>query len=58
LDVYDREPLPPDSELLGLTNTVLLPHLGYVNEPTFRHMYREAVEDIVAFRRGKPIRAL
>jgi phosphoglycerate dehydrogenase-like enzyme len=58
LDVYDREPLPSDSELLTLENTVLLPHLGYVNEPTLRHMYQEVVEDIAAFRAGESIRVL
>jgi phosphoglycerate dehydrogenase-like enzyme len=58
LDVYDREPLPADSELLALDNAVLLPHLGYVNEPTFRHMYEAVVEDISAYLAGRPIRVL
>jgi phosphoglycerate dehydrogenase-like enzyme len=56
LDVYDREPLPADHELLTLENTVLLPHLGYVSEATLRTMYGQVVEDISAFRDGTPIR--
>jgi phosphoglycerate dehydrogenase-like enzyme len=58
LDVYDREPLPPDHPLTTLPNVVLLPHLGYVSEPGMRHMYGQVVEDIAAFLRGEPIRTL
>ncbi len=56
LDVYDREPLAADHELLTLENTVLLPHLGYVSEATLRTMYGQVVEDVAAFREGTPIR--
>ncbi len=58
LDVFDREPLPADHRLCQLDNTVLLPHLGYVSEPGLRQMYADAVEDIVAFLDGAPIRRL
>jgi phosphoglycerate dehydrogenase-like enzyme len=58
LDVYDVEPLPADDELTRLDNVVLLPHLGYVSEPGLRNMYRQAVEDIAAFRAGTPIRTI
>lgn len=58
LDVFDREPLPADHELLALQNTVLLPHLGYVSEETLRTMYEQAVEDIAAFVAGAPVRVL
>ena len=58
LDVYDREPLPADHELLTLENAVLLPHLGYVSEDSLRAMYADAVEDIAAFIGGSPIRVL
>ncbi len=58
LDVFDREPLPGDHELLALENTVLLPHLGYASEPALRTMYEQVVEDIAAFRDGAPIRVV
>ena len=56
LDVYDREPLRSDHELLALENTVLLPHLGYESETTLRTMYEQVVEDIAAVRSGAPVR--
>lgn len=58
LDVYDQEPLPADSDLLSVENTVLLPHLGYVSERALRSMYADAVADIAAFVAGAPIRKL
>lgn len=58
LDVFDQEPLPPGHELTTLDNVVLLPHLGYANEPGIRHMYVQVVEDIAAFLAGSPIRTI
>jgi phosphoglycerate dehydrogenase-like enzyme len=58
LDVYDTEPLPPEHPLRSAPNTVLTPHLGYVTTGTYEVFYREAVEDITAWRRGEPLRVL
>ncbi len=58
LDVYDTEPLPADHPLLGLDNTVLLPHLGYVSAEALSVMYADVVEDIAAFLDGEPIRLI
>jgi phosphoglycerate dehydrogenase-like enzyme len=58
LDVYDVEPLPPDHPLRTAPNTVLTPHIGYVTTGTYEVYFREAVEDIVAFRDGHPVRVL
>lgn len=58
LDVYDREPLPASHQLTTLDNVVLLPHLGYVSETGFQHMYGQVVVDIAAFLEGSPIRIL
>lgn len=58
LDVFDQEPLPAGHELTTLDNVVLLPHLGYANEPGIRHMYVQVVEDISAFLAGSPVRTI
>ncbi len=56
LDVFDREPLPADHPLRTLPNTVLAPHLGFATAPIFRQFYEEAIENILAFLDGAPIR--
>jgi len=58
LDVYAKEPLPKDSELREAPRTLLTPHLGYVSSGTYEVMYRDAVEDVAAWMRGKPVRVL
>jgi phosphoglycerate dehydrogenase-like enzyme len=58
MDVYDREPLPVDHPLRNLPNTVLTPHIGYATIDTYRDYYAQAVDDIVAFVRGEPVRVL
>lgn len=58
LDVYDIEPLPADHPLRSTPNTLLLPHLGYVTTDTYEQWFNQVVEDIVAWRRGRPIRVL
>jgi phosphoglycerate dehydrogenase-like enzyme len=58
LDVYDTEPLPVDHPLRTTENTLLLPHIGYVTTEAYAAFYSGAVEDIVAFREGHPIRLL
>jgi phosphoglycerate dehydrogenase-like enzyme len=58
LDVYDREPLPPDHPLRTLPNTVLTPHLGYVTQATMGAFHRQGIENVLAFLRGAPIRVL
>ena len=58
IDVYDTEPLPADDPLRTAPRTVLTPHLGYVTDDGYDVFYREAVEDIAAWRTGAPIRVL
>jgi phosphoglycerate dehydrogenase-like enzyme len=58
LDVFDEEPLPKDHPLRTAPRTVLTPHLGYVTRDTYEIFYREAVEDVVAFLAGEPVRLL
>ena len=58
LDVFDREPLPPEHPLRALPNTVLTPHIGYVTDGLYELFYREIVEDIGAWLAGEPIRVV
>lgn len=58
LDVYDEEPLPAGHPLRSLDNVLTTPHLGYVTQDTYKVFYGGAVEDIVAWRAGKPVRVL
>jgi phosphoglycerate dehydrogenase-like enzyme len=58
LDVYDKEPLPPDHPLRASDHTVLTPHLGYGVVETWRSFYPQSVENAEAFLDGKPIRVV
>jgi phosphoglycerate dehydrogenase-like enzyme len=41
-----------------LPDTLLLPHLGYVTTEGYETFYGDAVEDIVAWQKGRPVREL
>lgn len=58
LDVFEVEPLAATDPVLSWPNTVLTPHLGYVTEETWRLAYGQALEDVVAWTKGAPIRVL
>jgi phosphoglycerate dehydrogenase-like enzyme len=58
LDVYSREPVPPDAPILSAPNTVLTPHLGYVTRETYGIYFPQALEDIEAWLMGTPIRVI
>ena len=53
LDVYDKEPLPPDHPLRHLSNTVLMPHLGYGVKETWGGFYPQMIENALAFMDGR-----
>ncbi|HWC28860.1 MAG TPA: D-2-hydroxyacid dehydrogenase family protein [Dehalococcoidia bacterium] len=58
LDVFDEEPLPQDHPFLKLDNTLITPHLGYVTLQTYDRFYGEAVEDILGWLSGAPVRVI
>ncbi len=58
LDVYDEEPLPSGHPLLTSARTVLSPHLGYVTTGSYAVFYGDAVEDVVAWQAGAPLRVI
>jgi phosphoglycerate dehydrogenase-like enzyme len=58
LDVFDREPLPPDHPFRSLDNVVVTPHIGYVTEQGFRHAWQRMTEDVAAYLAGSPIRVV
>jgi phosphoglycerate dehydrogenase-like enzyme len=58
LDVYDTEPLPADHPLRSAPRTILTPHLGYVTEDTYTTFFTDAVEDVLAYLGGEPVRVI
>lgn len=58
LDVYEREPLPPDSPFRGLTNVTLSPHLGGPTSDRRRDAGALALKNLHAFLRGEPLEAV
>jgi phosphoglycerate dehydrogenase-like enzyme len=49
---------PADHAIRKLDNVLLTPHIGYVSAENLAKMYRDAIEDIIAFLDGKPVRVL
>ena len=58
LDVFDVEPLPRDHVLRRLDNAVLTGHTGYVVKELYAKAYGDAVENVAAWRNGRPVRVL
>lgn len=58
LDVFDTEPLPADHPLRTAPNTVLTPHIGYVSTQAYEVFHREAVQDVLAWLDGSPVREI
>lgn len=52
LDVYEKEPLSPDSPLLQLDNVILAPHIASASIPTRTRMATLAAENLAAVLQG------
>ncbi len=55
LDVFWKEPLPPDHPVRRLDNVVLTPHLGYVVDENMKMFYVNAVKNIKNWIAGEPL---
>lgn len=58
LDVYHKEPLPPDSPLLGMNHVILSPHLAGSTHEIVIHHSRMVVEPIIGYLKGKRPRVI
>lgn len=54
IDVFSTEPLPIDHPFRSLENTVITPHLGYVEAQNYSAYFNGYVETVDAFLKGNP----
>ncbi|MDY9926862.1 2-hydroxyacid dehydrogenase [Methanosarcina sp.] len=54
LDVFEKEPLPPDNPLIRLENAVLTPHIAFLSEESLEECTHVCVENIERFVAGRP----
>lgn len=58
LDVFSVEPLPPDHVFRTLDNTVITPHLGYVEQDNYGAYYEGYRAAIRGFLDGSPVNVI
>ncbi|RIK43739.1 MAG: hypothetical protein DCC55_04770 [Chloroflexi bacterium] len=52
LDVFDPEPVPPDSEILQLSNVFISPHIGWYSGDPYPHFFELMVDEFDRFFHG------
>ncbi|MFD1557541.1 D-2-hydroxyacid dehydrogenase family protein [Paraburkholderia silviterrae] len=59
VDVYENEPiLQAAHPLLALENVLATPHIGYVERDTYEQYFGMAIEQLLAWKAGKPVNVL
>jgi phosphoglycerate dehydrogenase-like enzyme len=58
VDVYDLEPLPADHPFRSIDSMILTGHIGYVTRDNYEGMYAHAIENIMGWLNGNPVRVL
>jgi phosphoglycerate dehydrogenase-like enzyme len=58
LDVFDHEPLPPESPLWDLDNLLITPHTGGMTEKMWERHYTVFAENLRRFVAGQPLLAV
>ena len=58
LDVFDIEPLPMDHPLRRFDNAILMSHRGYATVEILSKRYDEAINNLLDFIDGKPLKLL
>jgi D-3-phosphoglycerate dehydrogenase / 2-oxoglutarate reductase len=59
VDVYEHEPIyGADHPLIKLDNVLATPHIGYVEKDTYEHYFGIAIDQLLAWREGKPVNVL
>ncbi len=52
LDVFDPEPIPPDSEIIPLENVFLSPHIAGVTATSYPRFFKIMVDELKRFTQG------
>lgn len=58
IDVYEEEPLNPESDYRHCRNLLATPHLGYVSDSNYVTYFTQAIENIDSWIKGSAIRKL
>ena len=56
VDVFDKEPQPPDSPFYQLDNVVVSPHLAGATVESYARQGQEMAAEVARFQRGEPLR--